>query len=286
MQISHKPVSTRVARAAAWLGLASLFVAAACGSQSAAADRAADATRLASMPAQPLSQPLTAGDDSSRIRAENVRWVYMSWPIPTDVVSRPLIGGRDTDRVAQLLRRVEDAKPIDGQGLSYPIKGRSMAVNVEFSDGHTLEIRPAWSCSTSKEENGNTSTSCTPVENRVWIGSSDPAGGEYFADSEALFRFVNETYKTWMPSVKPYEAPEQIQAGASFTVVGHGARSDEATVILAKGNDKLWEGKAHVREGEWAVTGTAPAGIASGDGYEWRIRVGTGEYGLTVRVEA
>ncbi|MDQ6420796.1 hypothetical protein RB620_15305 [Paenibacillus sp. LHD-117] len=103
------------------------------------------------------------------LTAANVRWVYMTRPIPSSDVSSPLIGSRDEDRIAELLQWVKEAKRVDGTGLTSPVHGRSMAVNVEFNDERLLQIRPAWTCDSHKDEQGNIQTSSKGVANRVQI---------------------------------------------------------------------------------------------------------------------
>ena len=213
--------------------------------------------------------------------AADVRWVYMSWPIPSSVVSRPLIGSRDQDRITGLLHWLEEAKRIDGTGLASPLHGRSMAVNIELNDGRLLQIRPAWKCNSRKDEQGNTETSCKTVENHIWV--SEPVDGEYFAESERLYRFVSKGYMDWMPNVKPYEAPDQLKTGATFLVRGHGSRTDQANVALMKGNDTIWKQRASVNEGEWQAEGVISDNLPEGD-YEWKINTGTTTYGVTVHI--
>lgn len=219
----------------------------------------------------------------TEVSAADVRWVYMSWPIPSSVVSRPLIGSRDKDRITELLYWVEKAKLIDGAGLASPLDGRSMAVNIEFNNEHRLQIRPAWKCNSSKDEQGNTETSCKTVENHIWV--SDPNKGEYFAESERLYRFVSKGYLDWMPNVAPYEAPDQLKTGAKFLVRGHGSLTDWANVTLIKGNDTIWEQRVSVNEGEWQAEGIIPDNLPEGD-YEWKIYTGTTTYGVTVHISS
>ncbi|MGM0883151.1 MAG: hypothetical protein ACQEXQ_19195 [Bacillota bacterium] len=218
---------------------------------------------------------------NNRVSASDVRWVYMSWPIPSDVVSRPLIGGRDEDRIVELLHWLEEAEQVDGSGLSSPLMGRSMAVNIELSDGRSLQIRPAWKCDSHRDEQGNMHTSCKGIDNRVWVAGPDDS--EYFVESEQLYGFVSKGYMDWMPNVKPYEVPDQLKTGAPFSIRGHGSRTDQATIVLMKGKDTIWEQRAIVNEGEWQAEGIIPDNLPEAD-YEWKIDTGTSTYGATVHI--
>ncbi|MWC29983.1 hypothetical protein [Paenibacillus sp. MMS18-CY102] len=219
-----------------------------------------------------VTSPLAANANGSpAISPSGVQWVYMSWPIPSQYVSSPLIGGRDDTRISQLLQWVEQAKRVDGKGLSAPLHGRSMAVNIEFSPERKIVIRPAWTCDSSKDAKGNTRTSCKPVDSRVWIEGTE--GEPYFAQSDTLYAFVNKGYLDWMPNVNPYEAPSQLPIGGPFTIRGHGARTGQVTVALMKGNSTLWVQPVSVKEGEWLLEGQVSDQLSAGD-YEWKINTG------------
>ncbi|MGO4107851.1 hypothetical protein [Paenibacillus sp. YAF4_2] len=223
----------------------------------------------------------TDSTDKPSASENDVQWVYMSWPIPSVYVSDPLIGSRDQDRIVQLLNWLDEAKPIDGQGLTSPMMGRSMAVNVEYTNHDILQIRPAWHCTSKSDEKGNTETSCTPVDHMIWV--SDPDKGDYFAESEKLFDFVKEGYLEWLPNVKPYEVPAELKQGDEFTIVGHGARVDEVEISLSQGDQIILKQNVVVNEGEWQATGKIPEDLPVGD-YDWRINNGETRYGVGVHV--
>jgi|GEM_PF-5258766 hypothetical protein len=214
--------------------------------------------------------------------SSDVEWVYMSWPIPSEYISKPLIGTRDQDRIDELLGWLSEAKAIDGKGLTSPMMGRSMAVNIEYRDSSLLTIRPAWHCDSKKEANGNTETSCTPVNSMIWV--SDPVKGEYFAESEKLFQFVSKDYSEWLPNVLPYEVPAELKPGSAFTVLGHGARTDKVNVSLSKGDRIIWEQSIAVDDGEWQGKGEIPADLPEGD-YDWKIDTGNTGYGKGVHID-
>lgn len=215
--------------------------------------------------------------------SSGVQWVYMSWPIPSQYVSSPLIGGRDNQRIDQLLQWIDQAKRVDGKGLSSPLDGRSMAVNIEFSRKRIIVIRPAWTCDSNKDSQGNTTTSCKPVDNRVWIEGT--ADGPYFAESGQLYSFVSKGYLDWMPNVKPYEAPSQVAVGAPFTILGRGARTEHVTVALMKGDSTLWAQTVPVKEGEWRLEGQMSDQLPAGD-CEWKIDTGITTFGVGVKLVA
>ncbi|QHT59055.1 hypothetical protein GXP70_03135 [Paenibacillus lycopersici] len=219
--------------------------------------------------------------DSAAVANKDVRLVYMTFPIPVREVSSPLFGSRDQERIAALLHELGEAERVNGAGLASPLNGRSTALNIELNDGRLLQVRPAWTCRTGKDDDGDTTTSCTPVDDRIWI--SGPDGGAYFAKSEWLYRFVGKAYLDWMPNVQPYEAPDALPAGAPFAVRGHGSRTDRANVALMKGDKTVLNLQAAVNEGEWLVEGTTPDDLPAGD-YEWKIDTGTTTYGVGVRV--
>lgn len=192
------------------------------------------------------------------------------WPIPSGYVSDPLGGERDGERIGELARWLKAAERIDGasERLTDPLNGRSKAIIVELQEGRKAVIRPAWTCSSLKEASGATSTSCTPVPNRISV--TGPDAQAYFAISAELYEFVNKGYLAWMPDVKPYEVPQELRAGTPFKVVGHGARTEKVQVELRKGDDVLWQKAVAVHDGEWQAEGVAPAGTKAGD-YEWHI---------------
>ncbi|CAM3295688.1 hypothetical protein PALU110988_14285 [Paenibacillus lupini] len=144
----------------------------------------------------PVVAAATDSTDKPSASDNDVQWVYMSWPIPSVYVSKPLIGSRDQDQIAQLLKWLDEAKSNDGRGLTSPMMERSMAVNLEYTNHDILQIRPAWHCTSKIVEKGSTETSCTPVKHMIWV--SDPDKGDYFAESEKLFDFVKEGYLEWL----------------------------------------------------------------------------------------
>ncbi|TCM97907.1 hypothetical protein EV294_103335 [Paenibacillus sp. BK033] len=218
----------------------------------------------------------------NKLYAGDVGWVYMSWPIPSQYVSKPLIGSKDHVRIAKLLQWIAEAKQIDGKEMTSPLMERSMAVNIEFKNHDILQIRPAWHCTATKQGNGNTETSCTTVQNSIWI--SDPVKGEYFADSEKLFQFVSKDHSKWLPDVLPYEVPSELKLGSPFTVLGHGARADQVEISLLKGNQVIWKQNALVNEGEWQTVGELPGDLIEGE-YDWKIGNGESSYGVGVHIK-
>ncbi|MBO7749005.1 hypothetical protein I8J29_33070 [Paenibacillus sp. MWE-103] len=223
----------------------------------------------------------SANDGIARLTAVDVHLAYMTWPIPTGMVSRPLFGSIDRARIATLLHKLEAAERIDGNGLTSPLSGRSMALNIEIKDGRKLQIRPAWTCKTGSDDRGSTTTSCLPADNRIWV--SGPDDETYFATSDWLYLFVGKGFLGWMPEVKPYEAPNGLHAGASFSVIGHGSRAEYANVALMKGDKTILSMQSTVTNGEWHIEGTVPGNLMAGD-YEWRIDTGTTTYGAAVHI--
>ncbi|MBB3111681.1 hypothetical protein FHS18_003749 [Paenibacillus phyllosphaerae] len=232
-----------------------------------------------------LSSQAAASEDShvraSIVSGADVRWVHMSWPIPMDKVSQPLIGSRDGNKINELLGWVDQARRIEPRGLTSPLDGRSMAINIDYANGERLQIRPAWTCTSSQDEQGNTETSCNSVEDRIWVSNSKE--GEYFAESASLYDFIQQDYLDWMPSVAPYEAPDQLKAGDEYLIRGHGALADWATVELIEDNDTVLLQKIPVKDGEWQAKGTLPDNLPEGD-YEWQIDTGETTYGVAVHI--
>ncbi|GLX65797.1 hypothetical protein [Paenibacillus glycanilyticus] len=233
----------------------------------------------------PYNAKATASTESTNTTykqsAADVSWAYMSWPIHSQYVSDPLIGSRDQDKIAELLQWLDYAKANDGKGLTSPMMGRSMALHIEYRDHNILTIRPAWHCTSKQDEQGNTTTSCTPVENKIWV--SDPVKGDYFVESDKLFSFVSEGYSDWLPNVLPYELPAELKPGTTFTVVGHGARTDKVNVTLAKEDKIIWEQSIAVYEGEWQGKGEVPADLPEGE-YDWKVQIGDSGYGTSVHI--
>ena len=213
---------------------------------------------------------ITAAPQANVQPAMPVRFVYMSPPIPTADVAQPLFGDRDGEKIGQLLDWLHQAAPIDGEGLSSPIKGRSWAVEIEAEDGETREVRPAWRCESEKDEQGNEGVSCVPVPGDIVV--MDPDGKTYFAESEPLYRFVSETYKDWMPMVKPVVAPETIELGETFRFEGHGWMTDRVVVEIAKDGLVVWRADAPATHGDFAA-----------DGLMYRWAVEPGRYDVTVK---
>lgn len=218
---------------------------------------------------------------SERAEASDIKWIYMTWPLLSDLAAT-LYPDRDEERISLLTGWIEAARPIEGTGLATPIKDRSMAVNVELRDGRLIVVRPAWRCTTTKFEKGNVNLRCEDAVDRVVIedGAAGSESAAVFAESAELYRFLNEDYKVWMPSVQKYEYPEKLKLGEAFAVSGHGSRSQSATVTLSKGDAVLWTGKSDVRDGEWKVAGKLPDALASGKDYSLKIQ--TDEGGTTV----
>jgi len=210
----------------------------------------------------------------------------MTWPLMTDQAAT-MYAGRDDDDISRLVAWIDEARPVEGTGLSAPIKNRSMAVNVELRDGRSVVVRPARRCETSKLDEGRTQTSCEPVADRVAIEDSASGGraGTTIAESAELYRFVNEGYKDVMPPVHKYEWPAQLKAGANFTIRGHGARSQEATVTLSKKGAALWKSTADIDDGEWSVVGTVPSDLKAEGSYELEIRTEEGGISTYLDVE-
>ncbi len=132
-----------------------------------------------------------------------VHSAWMTTPIPSPVNYVPLFNDLEQDRekIERILSWINLAEKVDEDGLVPPLRGRSMAVNVAFAEGNTLVIRPAWTCETEVGEQGNTSTHCTSVQDRVWI--SMPDNTEVFAASPELYALATETYRDWMPEARP-----------------------------------------------------------------------------------
>ncbi|WP_217593165.1 hypothetical protein [Cohnella sp. GbtcB17] len=231
--------------------------------------------------AEPKPQ-LASRSLNERAEASDVKWVYMTWPLRSDLAAT-LYPDRDEERISQLIGWIEAARPIEGAGLASPIKDHSMAVNVELQDGRLIVVRPAWRCTTTKFEMGNVNLRCEDAFDRVVIedhASESSRVETVFAESSQLYRFIDEDYKVWMPPVQKYEYPEKLKPGTAFAVSGHGSRSQSATVTLSKGDAVLWTGKSDVRDGEWKVEGKLPDALASGKDYSLKIQ--TDEGGTTV----
>ncbi|WP_239614520.1 hypothetical protein [Cohnella mopanensis] len=186
--------------------------------------------------------------------SKQVRFVYMSPPIPKQTVNT-LYSDQNSKRVSQLLRWLDQADPIEGAGLTDPLHGRSMAVEIVYENGSTQTIRPAWRCSSTKDAQGNTGTDCKPVEDTVSI--TDSSGAHEFALSATLFEFVNKSYREWMPDLKPYEIPEKISLNHAFQVIGHGSLMEKMYVKLSKDNKVVWRSdEIVVDHGEYVIEGT------------------------------
>lgn len=270
-----------------WMAAAMLLVLllAACQSGATGGERLAAQSNAPVPSVRPLDKPELETESAAlgdRIEVADVKWVYLTWPLPVDLAAT-LYPDRDRDRISRLIAWIEAARPIDGEGLSRPLRDRSLAVNAELQDGRLIVVRPAWTCSTTKQENGNASVRCETAFDRIVIEdrASESSGGKAeFAESPGLYRFLNEDYKVWMPPVKRFEYPEKLKSGTAFTVSGHGSRSQSATVTLSKGDAVLWTGKSDVRDGEWKVAGKLPDALASGKDYSLKIQ--TDEGGTTV----
>ncbi|MFD2334488.1 hypothetical protein ACFSR7_35035 [Cohnella sp. GCM10020058] len=217
---------------------------------------------------------------NERVEASDVKWVYMTWPLQSNLAAT-LYSDRDAARISQIIDWIEAARPIDGTGLTIPIRDRSMAVNVELQDGRLVVVRPAWRCTATTSEKGNANVSCEDELDRIVIEETAESGADaVFAESAELYRFLNEDFKAWMSPVQKYEYPDKLKPGAAFAISGHGARSQSATVTLSKGDAVLWTGKSDVRDGEWKVEGKLPDALASGKDYCLQIQ--TDEGGTTV----
>ncbi|MFC5702983.1 hypothetical protein ACFPVX_16970 [Cohnella faecalis] len=241
----------------------------------------------------PSAEPAAASKTPSAVKpapltAEpQVKRVSMSPPIPMQLVNLPLFGDRDGERIDKLLNWVAEADrhKIDGVGLSSPLHGRSWAVDLEYEDGATLQIRPAWQCESTQDEQGDTTSNCQAVAGKVWIAGSDREA--YFADSAPLFRFVTETFQEWMPGVKPVEYPELIRPGQPFAIKGHGSLASEAHVVLSKDNKPLWTSESvAVMDGEFEINGMLPENSVPEGAYQLDVKSDKTSYGFTVNVSS
>ncbi|WP_147423818.1 hypothetical protein [Cohnella endophytica] len=205
----------------------------------------------------------------NRTDPAQVQWIAMSHPIPMGIANL-LFPDEKQAEAAQLLQWLAEADEVDGEGMTQPLHGRSMAANIVYRDGKTLEIRPAWSCDTEKSTEGSTGTSCTPVKDYVWIG--DSKGQSWFALSPFLFEFVNSGYKASMPDVIPYHFPNAIRLGESFKIEGRGSTAEKTYLQLSQGNKVVWRSdETKVDHGAFEITGKLDAAKYKAGDYELRI---------------
>lgn len=241
----------------------------------------------------PVSEPAPSGGAIPiSPPAESVRFAYMSPPIPMAEEPRPLYGDRDGERIGQLLEWLAQAEPIEGTGLSGPLMERSWAAVIEYENGNTREIRPAWRCIGLTDAQGNTGSTCTTEPNDIAV--SEPDGRTWFAESEPLFRFFTDTYKDWLPAVKPYVVPETIRLGEPFSVEGRGWLTDRVVVEIAKAGLVVWRGDAKADHGDFAMNGLLYRGVVEPGTYDVTVKgdnsgLGRGtmherSYGLSITV--
>jgi hypothetical protein len=183
---------------------------------------------------------------------DDVRWVYMTPPLPRREVNQPLFPDRDQDKIEQIIGWIRDAAPVDEQNLTSPIKGRSQALNLKLNNGDIIQIRPAWICKGEVDSKGNKGTSCTSVKNRVWI--SGWIKGDYFAKSEILYTFVTNTYKKWMPDAPLYKHPSRVQLDEPFVIEGNGWLTTKVVIEIKKGNQVFWSKEVIPFHGHFDIT--------------------------------
>ncbi|TVY02229.1 hypothetical protein [Cohnella terricola] len=177
-----------------------------------------------------------------------VKWIYMSPPIPSQTVNTAY-ADQNPELASRLLEWIDQAKNIDGQGLTPPLHERSMAIEIVYENRTIQEVRPAWNCTYV-----NTGAECRAVEGKVWISDSD--GNETFADSEPLFEFVQNDYKSWMPGVTPFRFPELIRLNETFQIQGHGSLMEKMVATLSLKDEVVWKSAAvAVDHGDYEIMG-------------------------------
>jgi len=208
----------------------------------------------------------TVSDDDAK---PDIRWMYMTPPLPGRTVNS-MYADLHSERATLMQEWIEQAKTIEGEGLTQPLHGRSMALQIVYEDGTSTTVRPAWSCSGTEDEQGNTGTQCITVEDKVWIGESD--GEERFAESEPLFEFVRVGYKDWMPAVEPYRIPDTIRLNESFRIEGHGSLMEKMAVQLVRDGRVVWTSEeAAVDHGDYMIEGRLDFGEFALGEYELRL---------------
>jgi hypothetical protein len=194
--------------------------------------------------------------------AKQAAWVYLHPPLPRDQVGQPLFSGRDDGKIAQLLEWIEHAKPVDDATLSMP--RRSKHLEVHYNDGSSIGVSPAWRCTGGTDEQGNMSSTCTQVENKIIIS---PPGDvkPYYVDSPELYAFIGSKSTEWMPVVPIYRYPAAIRTGEPFTLEGNAWVSDKVILELKKGDEVRWSADVVPAYGHFTLPVTLSGNYEAGE---------------------
>ncbi|BBI33736.1 hypothetical protein [Cohnella abietis] len=201
-----------------------------------------------------------------------VRWIYLTPPISSTEVN-VMYADRNPDKVSQILSWIEFAEPVDGKGIISPLNDRSKVLGIAYEDGVSQEIRPAWQCPSTHQEDkdGNIIyTPCQTVQDTVWIAEGDSEGR--IARSKLLFDFIDTGYKEWMPDVTPYDLPDTIRLNKRFQIKGHGSMMEKVYITLSKENNVVWKSdESAVDHGEFEITGVVDSKNYSSGEYMLKI---------------
>lgn len=170
------------------------------------------------------------------LSADDVRWVYVTPPLPTPTASQPLFPDWDRDKIEQLLQWIQQAKEVPQGNLTMP--RRSTELHVAMKKGQTLDVSPAWTCTQSKAANGSFSSICHTVTNRMILVTGN--GKPLYVSSPELYAFMTNGYRDWMPQIPMDSYPAEVQAGHSYQVTGQAWLSQKVTLSFKNGEQVMW----------------------------------------------
>jgi hypothetical protein len=180
-----------------------------------------------------------------------VHRVYMTTsPNLSDNIFEPLFIERDKEKIIQILKWIEDAKPVEQNNSIPPIKGRGLAVVIELKNHKSIKIAPSWICEKVEDSDGE-GTSCTKEQNKVWIyGWNDQE--EFVAHSKGLF---SKEFLEFMPKSPLYNVPEQVKLDESFSVIGNGWLVNDVKIeITGINQDIIWSNEVAPKYGHFDIS--------------------------------
>jgi len=227
-------------------------------------------------------QEIVQSVTNKRWTMDQIRWVTLSPPLPSDQVSQPLFPDLDKAQIEQLLQWIDESEPDADPKLTIP--KRSDVLHIGLKSGESIDVSPAWTCTYTTETNGNQSTHCTTVKDRVTIYPS--ATSHYYAKSPELYQFLSTKHFVWMPKVPLFLHPESLRLGEPFTVSGNGWVDETVSLEIKHNNQVIWTTKIATDHGRFSTTGIISKNLElPAKDLSLSVRSGTrGSLGITVQI--
>ncbi|MGB8954533.1 MAG: hypothetical protein WCC10_04115, partial [Tumebacillaceae bacterium] len=184
---------------------------------------------------------------------DQVRWVYVTGPLP-GYDKQLLYPDRDADKIAQILKWIDQANPVEQGEMSRP--KRSPTLHIDFKDGTSIDAEWAWTCNQPSEN----STQCTTVNDRALL-SGGPYQQDTFVESKEIYDFLNNPPRDWMPDVQKLKAPQTLRVGEALSASGNGWRSEKVTLQLSRDQQVVWSKELPVDHGHFELKEPLPSDL-------------------------